>query len=253
MMTSVPFDWLCPDWPAPPTVRAWTTTRTGGVSTGAFAAMNLGLHSGDELARVAQNRAILAEHMHGARIAWLEQVHGAQVVSAEAACAAATPPQADASVATTPQVACAVMTADCLPVLFCEAHGRVVAAAHAGWRSLVGGVLEATVAHMDAPPQTVMAWLGPAIGPQAFEVGEDVRRAFLAEDADCGAAFVAAATPGKWWADLYALARRRLARAGVAQVYGGGLCTVADETRFFSWRRDAGRTGRMVSLIWTIR
>lgn len=250
-MQTAPFDWLCPDWPAPPTVRAWTTTRTGGVSTGAFAAMNLGLHSGDDVVRVQQNRAILAAQMDGARIAWLEQVHGVQVLDAEAACAAATPPQADASVATTPQVACAVMTADCLPVLLCEAHGRVVAAAHAGWRGLAAGVLEATVARMGVPPATVMAWLGPAIGAQAFEVGEDVRSAFLAVDADCGAAFVAADAPGKWWADLYALARRRLARAGVTRVYGGGLCTVKDVARFFSWRRDGGRCGRMVSVIWS--
>lgn len=249
--SGLPQDWIVPAWPAPQNVRAVVTTRAGGVSAGAFASMNLGLKSGDKVADVLRNREILAAALGGGvRIAWLEQVHGTAVADAARVWAEDAPPCADAAVCATPMVATAVLTADCLPVLFCDTAGRTVAAAHAGWRGLAAGVLEATVARMGVPPETVLAWLGPAIGPQVFEVGEEVRQAFLAVDAGCGAAFTAGRTPGKWLADLYELARRRLARAGVQAVYGGGLCTVTDPQRFYSWRRDGSVTGRMVSLVW---
>jgi hypothetical protein len=176
---------------------------------------------------------------------WLRQVHGTAVVDAGHVLQAAT---ADASFSVEQGKVCAVMTADCLPVLFCDRAGRVVAAAHAGWRGLVGGVLEATIAGMAVPAGELLAWLGPAIGPQAFEVGDEVRAAFIADDAGATACFVAKA-PGKWLADIYGLARRRLRRAGVTAVFGGDLCTVSDPERFFSYRRD-GVTGRQASLIW---
>lgn len=238
-------DWITPEWNAPANVRAVVTTRQGGVSEGAWASMNLGLHVGDRREAVTCNRARLRERLP-AEPAWLEQVHGADVVDAE--CVRA-PARADASVARRAGTVCAVMTADCLPVLLCDTAGRVVAAAHAGWRGLAAGVLEATVAHMKVAPATVIAWLGPAIGPQAFEVGEEVRSTLVAADAAAARAFVPADGQGKWLADLYLLARLRLARAGVSQVHGGQWCTHADPVRFYSYRRD-GVTGRFASLVW---
>ena len=233
-------DWIEPDWPAPPRVRGLVTTRNGGVSTGPYASMNLGLHVGDSVADVQRNRALLRRCLPG-EPAWLEQVHGVAVADADRTGA---PACADASVARWPGAVCAVMTADCLPVLFCNDEGSVVAAAHAGWRGLAAGVLDATLARMGVPAATVMAWLGPAIGPAAFEVGDEVREAFVAADP-------ATAGAGKWMADLFLLARLRLVRLGVVRVYGGGICTYASRERFFSYRRE-GITGRFVSMVWLV-
>lgn len=239
------FDGIVPEWPAPARVRALSTTRLGGVSPAPWDSLNLGIHVEDDPARVAANRAILRARLP-AEPAWLNQVHGTCVV--DAATVTGTP-DADAAVTRTPGAVCVVMTADCLPVLLCDRAGTVVGAAHAGWRGLHAGVIEATLAAMQVPPGEVLAWLGPAIGPAAFEVGDDVRTAFMAEDPAAASAFRPGAVSGKWWADLYVLARLRLARSGVAGVTGGGLCTVADRRRFFSYRRD-GLTGRMASLVW---
>ncbi|MEZ5609694.1 MAG: peptidoglycan editing factor PgeF [Rhodocyclaceae bacterium] len=240
-----PADVIIPDWPAPPGVHALMTTRCGGVSTGPFASLNLGDHVGDDPSFVAANRQALRA-LCPAPPRWLNQVHGTGVVQADAVEVAV---DADASFTRHTDVVCAVMTADCLPVLFCDRCGTVVAAAHAGWRGLHAGVLERTVAQMQVPPGEVMAWLGAAIGPDAFEVGEEVRAAFIAHDAGAALAFRPGAVQGKWLADLYALARQRLAACGVTQVSGGDLCTVSDAPRFFSYRRD-GQTGRMAAMIW---
>ena len=237
--------WIVPDWPTPPTVRSLITTREGGLSCGVFASFNLGAHVGDDAAAVAANRARLLAKV-GAPPRWLNQVHGTRVVDATSA--AGEPPDADAAFAREPGAACVVMTADCLPVLFCDAAGSVVAAAHAGWRGLLAGVLERTIAAMQVPHADLMAYLGPAIGPQAFEVGDEVRAAFVESDAHAAAAFTPGA-PGKWLGDLYRLAQQRLEATGVARVFGGEYCTYGEADRFFSYRRD-GQTGRMASLIW---
>lgn len=236
---------LLPDWPAPERVRSLVTTRVGGVSLGAYAALNLATHVGDDPQAVQRNRVLLSTYLP-AQPRWLEQVHGCTVADAALASEAT---QADAVCVRQPAVVCAVMTADCLPVLFCDRTGSVVAAAHAGWRGLLDGVLENSLQAMRVPPETVMAWLGPAIGQTAFEVGAEVREAFVAKQAESAQAFVAG-VPGKWHADLYALARLRLLAAGVSQVFGGGLCTFSEPARFFSARRDGLRSGRMASLIW---
>ena len=208
--------------------------------------MNLGAHVGDAPAAVAENRRRLRESLDlVADPAWLRQVHGTTVVRADSVDRGQT--EADAAWTADAELACAVMTADCLPVLVCADDGSVVAAAHAGWRGLAAGVLEATVSAMEAPPQSLMAWLGPGISQAAFEVGDEVRLAFLATDPAAGLAFERNAA-GRWQADLYALARQRLAAAGVPRVYGGGFCTYTDPTRFFSYRRDA-ECGRMATLI----
>jgi len=240
---------ITPDWPAPPGVLAVSTTRLGGVSVPPYAALNLGSHVNDDPLAVAENRARLRQmaRLPGEPV-WLSQVHGNAVVDA-----GNTPNggEADASVSDAAGVVCAIQTADCLPVLFCEPTGRVVAAAHAGWRGLVADVLEVTVAAMVArgvAADTVMAWLGPAIGPTAFEVGAEVREVFVANDPAAADAFVAA-SEGKWLADIFTLARQRLNACGVNRIYGGGVCTVSDPVRFFSHRRDR-LTGRQASLIW---
>ncbi|BBP03923.1 laccase domain protein [Sulfuriferula plumbiphila] len=240
-------DWIVPDWPASAQVRALVTTRAGGVSTAPYAGLNLGDHVGDDPARVAQNRTILRASLPAEPV-WLKQVHGIAVFDADSGIAST---EADASVTRQAGPVCAVLTADCLPVLFCDRDGSVVAAAHAGWRGLVGGVLEATAAAMQVPADSVMAWLGPAIGAQAFEVGDEVREAFVAVQPEASAAFVAQRR-GKWLADIYALARLRLQRIGVTRIYGGGACTYSEPVRFYSYRRD-GATGRMASLIWLQR
>ena len=237
-------DVLRPDWPAPARVRALQTMRTGGGSAAPFASANLGTHVGDDPACVTANRAALRTLLP-AEPCWLNQVHGTATVDASA-CAGL--PAADAAFTRQPGAVCAVMTADCLPVLFCDQAGTVVAAAHAGWRGLQAGVLESAIAAMGVAPQALLAWLGPAIGPTAFEVGDEVRAAFVDADTGAAPAFVPG-QPGKWRADLYALARRRLQQAGVVKVYGGAGCTVSDPARFFSYRRD-GVTGRMATLIW---
>jgi hypothetical protein len=238
-------DWIVPDWPAPSTVRALVTTRHGGVSEGPWASMNLGTHVGDAADAVRRNRAMLRARLPN-EPCWLEQVHGTAVIDATQDQGAVA--QADASVARRPGAVCVVLTADCLPVLFCDRAGSVVAAAHAGWRGLAAGVLEATVSRMQVPPATVMAWLGPAIGPNAFEVGDDVRQSFMSIDLQATSAFVPGAAPGKWMADLYRLARMRLSAIGVEAIHGGGLCTLSN-ARFYSYRRD-GITGRFASLAW---
>ena len=241
------YGWITPEWAAPGNVRAFVTTRCGGVSAGAYANLNLGLHVGDDATAVKRNREIVAALLPQDPC-WLEQVHGIEVADADVVPGDAVPPRADAAVALQPGSVCAVMTADCLPVLLCDAAGTVVAAAHAGWRGLVSGVLEATVVRMACAPASVIAWLGPAIGPTHFEVGDEVREQFVAVDAAAASAFVRGNARGKWMADLYALARLRLAAAGVMQVSGGTMCTYEDQARFFSYRRD-GTTGRFATLI----
>lgn len=242
-MTTFAQGLLFPDWPAPASVRACVTTRAGGVSQAPYAGLNLGAHVGDDPLSVIQNRLRLTAHF-GILPAWLNQVHGVRVVEADPSRVL----EADASWTSTPGIACTAMTADCLPALFCNQAGTRVAAAHAGWRGLAAGMLEATVRSFDGPPEQVMVWLGPAIGPQRFEVGAEVREAFVATHPQAADAFVPGAEPGKFMADIYALARIRLAAVGVTAVYGGGLCTVKDE-RFFSYRRGSP-TGRFASLVW---
>jgi YfiH family protein len=234
---------IVPDWPAPPNVKSLMTTRDGGTSLPPYASFNLGSHVGDDPAAVAANRAALRQHLPTEPV-WLNQIHATTVADADLATGV---PAADAAVARQRGTVCAVLTADCLPVLFCARDGSVVAAAHAGWRGLHAGVLEATVAAMQHRADGLMAWLGAAIGPAAFEVGDEVRQAFVADDRAASAAFVP--HHGKWLADLYALARLRLHACGVDAVYGGGLCTHTDAARFYSYRRD-GASGRMASLIW---
>ncbi|APZ42901.1 peptidoglycan editing factor PgeF [Acidihalobacter ferrooxydans] len=239
--------WLRPDWPASTPVRAWCTTRVGGVSVGPYASLNLGSHVGDDPAAVAENRQRLcANGGLPAAPVWLNQVHGIKVARIDAHTASGV--DADASMTRVPGAVCAVLTADCLPVLFCDRAGTRVAAAHAGWRGLAAGVLEAAVTALATPPENLLVWLGPAIGPDAFEVGEEVRAAFVAHDAAAATAF-SASPDGRWLADLYALARLRLAAVGVDAVHGGGWCTYTDAARFYSYRRD-GVTGRMASLVW---
>ncbi|MPS42044.1 MAG: peptidoglycan editing factor PgeF [Pseudomonas sp.] len=236
-------DWLMPDWPAPANVRACVTTRSGGVSAAPFDTFNLGDHVDDDPAAVAANRAQLVEVL-GCQPAWLRQVHGIVVAEADPAVVI----EADGNWTATPGIACTAMTADCLPALFCDRAGTRVAAAHAGWRGLAGGVLEATVQTLNVAPQELLVWLGPAIGPAAFEVGAEVREAFVQRHAEAASAFVPSANAGKFMADIYQLARIRLAAIGVTAVSGGGLCTYNDP-RFYSYRRSA-RTGRFASLIW---
>ena len=235
---------ILPDWPAPPGVRALATTRCGGVSRAPWHSFNLGAHVGDDPQAVAANRALLRRELPAEPV-WLAQVHGTQCVDAAATAPGA---QADASFTRQPGVVCAVLTADCLPVLLCDEQATVVGIAHAGWRGLAAGVIEATVAAMAEPGMRLMAWLGPAIGPRAFEVGGEVRDLFVARDPQAASAFSAAAN-GKWLCDIYRLVRQRLYALGIEQVSGAGCCTAGDAERFFSYRRD-GVTGRMASLIW---
>ena len=247
--------WIVPSWNAPPSVRAFVTSRDGGTSRGAWGGsdgggMNLGYGSGDDRDTVGANRALLAERLP-AEPAWIRQVHGAAVVDASDV----TSPhaiEADASFTTAPGQVCAVLVADCMPVLFCDRDGRRVAAAHAGWRGLAAGVLEATMLAAGFVASDTIAWIGPAIGPTRFEVGTDVRDAFVAaagrDVARTAAAFVPR-QPGKWLADLPALASLRLAACGVTRVHRSGLCTASEPARFYSYRRD-GTTGRMAAVIW---
>ncbi|HET7313184.1 peptidoglycan editing factor PgeF [Salinisphaera sp.] len=242
-------DFLAADWPAPAHIRAGTTRRTGGVSEPPYDALNLGAHTGDDSAAVAQNRARLCSALDlPAEPVWLTQVHGKTVADLDAGHAG----PADAAIAGRPDRVAAVLTADCLPVVLCDRRGGCWGAVHAGWRGLAAGVLEATVAALPAGPVDLMAWMGPAIGADRFEVGRDVLDAFAAADPDCTHLFAPAEKTGKYHADIYALARRRLQAAGVANVHGGGYCTVTDRARFYSYRRD-GSTGRMATLIWSAR
>lgn len=247
MLGSAPHHWLIPTWDAPPPVRAICTTRHGGVSQPPFDSLNLGDHVGDDPYAVARNRLIVGDLLNlPSEPLWLKQVHGVDVCGMDADTCY---PAGDAAVALQRGQVCVVMTADCLPVLFCDRAGTRVAAAHAGWRGLCAGVLERTVAALQCPAAELLAWLGPAIGPQAFEVGEEVRTAFLAHDPNAAAAFQPSGRPGKWLADIYLLARQRLMQAGVTAITGGEHCTYTDSGRFFSYRRD-GQTGRMGSFIW---
>ncbi|MBJ2265992.1 peptidoglycan editing factor PgeF [Pseudomonas sp. MF6772] len=239
-------DWLIPDWPAPAGVKACVTTRTGGVSLAPFDSLNLGDHVEDSPEAVLENRRRLTAAF-AIQPAWLRQVHGVVVVEADPGRIA----EADGSWTGTPGIACTAMTADCLPALFCNKSGTRVAAAHAGWRGLAAGVLEAAADSLDAAPADVLVWLGPAIGPKVFEVGPEVREAFMQQHPQTAQAFVPSHNPGKFLADIYQLARLRLAARGITAVYGGGLCTVTDP-RFFSYRRSP-RTGRFASLIWLER
>ncbi len=236
-----------PDWPAPPGVRAACTLRAGGVSRPPYDALNCALHVGDEPAAVAENRARLRARLGlPCEPGWLDQVHGTETITLAARMHV--PAVADAAVAREPARVCVIQVADCLPVLLAARDGSAVAAAHAGWRGLAGGVLESALRALGVPAAQVLAWLGPAIGPEHFEVGEEVRVAFTRTDPGAAAAFTANAR-GRWQCDLYALARRRLRALGVTSLYGGRWCTYADPQRFFSYRRD-GRCGRMAALIW---
>ena len=237
-------EWLRPDWDAPARVAALASTRLGGVSSGGYAGLNLAAHVGDSPSAVAENRRRIAADLPSEPL-WLNQVHGSEVLIAEGARQGA---RADAAVARAPNRVLAVLHADCLPVLFCDEGATVVAAAHAGWRGLAAGILEQTVAAMAVPAGSVSAWLGVAISATAYEVGAELREAFVAEDGAAAAAFAPGAS-GKWRCDLYALARLRLAGCGVGRVFGGGLCSHADGRRFYSHRRDPG-CGRMATLIW---
>lgn len=237
-------DWIVPQWPASPRIRALITTRQGGQSRGPYASFNLGTHVGDDPDAVTHNRELLRAALPADPL-WLHQVHGIEVVDAAAASGI---PTADAAYTSVRHVVCAIQTADCLPVLLAARDGGTVGVAHAGWRGLAAGIVEATVKSMRAHTRELVAYLGPAIGPQAFEVGEEVLDAFAAQEAGAAQAFVKTGE-GKYHADLYALARQRLRRAGVDDVYGGGFCTYSERDRFYSYRRER-ETGRMASLIW---
>lgn len=242
-------DVIIPDWPLPSGVRALVTTRQGGVSQGAYASLNLGAHVGDDAEAVSENRRQVGALLPAEPL-WLNQLHGTRVFTIGQDANEPMPPAADA--ATTRLIArpCAVLVADCLPILFCDEGGSCVAAAHAGWRGLAAGVIERTVEALQVAPQVVMAYFGPAIGAAAFEVGQDVVDTFLALGPQSQRAFRPIPDrSGKYLADIEELARQRLAAAGVGQVYGGGMCTVTAPDRFFSYRRD-GRTGRMAAIIW---
>jgi len=233
------------DWPAPERVKAWVSTRDGGVSRAPFSTLNLGTHVGDEPDAVVENRRRLAAELGlPTEPNWLTQVHGRRVVDLDEPWSG----PADGAVTGRTGVVCAVLTADCLPVLLTDRNGRRVGIAHAGWRGLAAGVLDAVVAAMNTPPAELLAWFGPAIGPRAYEVGDDVCTAFLQADANSAAAFEPNER-GRWQADLYALARMGLQKLGVTSIHGGGSCTYSEPERFYSHRREAP-CGRMASLIW---
>lgn len=237
-------DLIRPDWPAPANVKAFTTTRRGGFSQGAWRSLNLGDRCGDNPAHVEKNRKLLRSELP-AEPHWLKQVHGKRVVSCDEA--QDLEPEADAVIGTKAGQVCAVLTADCLPVIFCNNTGTKIAAAHAGWRGLAEGVLEATVRAMQCDPKELIVWLGPAIGPKAFEVGYEVYQSFVEINAANKVAFEA--YRDRWLADLYELSRLALSRLGVNQVYGGQYCTHSEQDKFFSYRRD-GQSGRMATVIW---
>jgi hypothetical protein len=237
-------DVIEPRWAAPARVKAWTTTRQGGVSLGPWRNLNLGAACGDNARAVAENRRRLAARLPAGPL-WLSQVHGGRVI--EHPGAVTDSPEADAVLTSRPGEVCAVLTADCLPVLLADLDGDQVATAHAGWRGLAAGVLENTVRAMSAAPERIAAWLGPAICQDHYEVGPEVRAAFVRQEADAAAAFLP--HHDRWLADLHMLARLKLERAGLTQVSSAGLCTACDPQRFFSHRRDAV-TGRMASVIW---
>ena len=235
---------ITPNWPAPAAVKAVQTTRHGGFSVAPYHSLNLGSHVGDAPLCVARNRMLLNTLLPSEPV-WLEQVHGTHVANADSADCR---PQADACIARHRAAVCVVLTADCLPVLLCDTQGSVVGAVHAGWRGLAAGVIEATVRAMEVAPQNLMAWLGPAISQPAFEVGAEVRAVFIDANPQAAAAFIPG-QPGKWHADIYALARLRLNALAITRIYGGEHCTYRQSEKFFSYRRD-GATGRMGTFIW---
>jgi YfiH family protein len=238
---------IYPDWPAAPQVRAVSTTRLGGVGQEPFDSFNLGDHVGDNAFHVSLNRQRLQHRLElPNEIFWLRQVHGTRAVCAEEI---QVPVDADAIYTFRPGFICAVLTADCLPILLCDRAGTWVAGIHAGWRGLVEGIVTTTLMSINQAPSQILAWLGPAIGPHCFEVGEEVREAFIKQDRNTANCFRPTLT-GRWWADIYALARCQLHASGVNAVYGGTLCTFTDQQRFFSYRRDGSKTGRMATLIW---
>ena len=236
-------EFILPQWPAPLNVCVLVTTRLGGVSAAPWDSLNLGDHVGDEPAHVTANRSRLRFHLPSDPV-WLRQVHGRRCIDATVAA----DNEADAAFARQVGTVCAVLTADCLPILLCDRRGSVVAAAHAGWRGLAAGVIESAITAMAEPGGNLIAWLGPAIGPDNFEVGDEVRTTFVDHSPAAAIAFRPCAS-GKWLCDLYGLARLRLTALGVTQIHGGDLCTHADARRFYSYRRD-GACGRMASLIW---
>ncbi|MDD4912356.1 MAG: peptidoglycan editing factor PgeF [Sideroxydans sp.] len=236
---------IYPDWPAPTNVKSLQSTRHGGVSLAPYETFNLGTHVADVPRAVAHNRQLLSPLMPSEPV-WLEQVHGTRVANADAANCVE---KADASIARQRGSVCVVMTADCLPVLLCDEDGTVVGAAHAGWKGLLAGVIESTVKEMGVAPHKLMAWLGPAISQQHFEVGSEVREGFIAHQAQAAEAFIAHGNAGKYLADIYLLANQRLNALGITRVSGGGRCTYAEADTFFSYRRD-NVTGRMGTFIW---
>ena len=245
-MSDIP-GFVVPDWPVADNVRALVTTRRGGVSKFPYAALNLANHVGDKADLVEENRRRITEQFKlPSPPAWLQQVHGVQVHTLVEPLF--NPIEADASITAQQGLVCAVMTADCLPLLLSDRAGRKVAAIHAGWRGLCAGIIEKTIQAMQLPVDQLLVWLGPAIGPRAFEVGADVREAFVAQDPAAEEAFVQR-DESHWLADIYLLARQRLRRLGVEAVFGGDFCTYEQEALFYSYRRD-GITGRMASLIW---
>ncbi|MEO6824047.1 MAG: peptidoglycan editing factor PgeF [Nitrosospira sp.] len=244
-------DWIIPDWPAPGNVKALFTTRNGGVSSGRYTSLNLGDHVGDAPPAVRQNRAVLRRILPD-EPQWLRQVHGTTPVMLNVH-ERTIPCDGDAAFSRCTGIVCAVLVADCLPILLCDHAGTMVGVIHAGWRGLAEGVIERTVSEIvqtSGINTRIMAWLGPAIGPHHFEVGEEVRQVFIKHDTESASAFIPHHAPNsKWLADLFLLARQRLVKAGIIEIYGGGECTFSDPARFFSYRRD-GNTGRMAGLIW---
>jgi YfiH family protein len=247
-MPSAAIDWITPEWNAPAQIHAACTTRSGGVSSGGYASLNLATHVEDSPQAVEQNRRVLRQQLNlPAEPEWLEQTHSTRVINL----AQQTTRTGDAAFTREAGQVAVVLTADCLPVLFCNTAGTEVAAAHAGWRGLLAGVLEQTVGAMQSEPAQILAWLGPAIGPQHFEVGNEVRAAFVQQDARATDSFQQN-RPGHYLADLYRLARQRLKKHGIGAISGGNDCTYAEPERFFSYRRES-KTGRQASLIWIDR
>lgn len=241
--------WITPDWPAPPQVKAISSCRSGGVSQSPYQSLNLGNHVGDDPQAVATNRTRLRQQLNlPAEPYWLEQQHGCSVCNLDQIAEQTNPPVADAAMTSQPGKVCAVLTADCLPILLCDRSGYQVAVVHAGWRGFIAGVIETTVAQFHCPSSDLIVWLGPAIGPQQFEVGDEVYQQFVDWHQQAAIAFTPT-RPGHWLADLYQLARQRLQQANVVQISGGDHCTFSEPERFFSYRRD-GITGRTATLIW---
>lgn len=239
-------DLIIPDWPAPSWIKAYTTTRLGGVSQSPYVSLNIAMHVGDNLDDVTKNRQLLQKYLHLKKsILWLEQIHGNTAISADDPIDSLA---ADAIYSRTEQTVCAVQTADCLPLLVCSSNSYCVAAIHAGWKGLSSGIIENTISALGLPPREILVWLGPAIGPQAFTVGEEVFQSFIDKDQAAERAFQPIKNK-KWQANLYKLAEQRLLKLGITSIYGGNFCTYSDKLRFFSYRRDQ-ITGRMLSLIW---